>query len=185
MTVTLRPPANTFAAFAKGSNASASARESASRDDEASSAAAPAGTREGARRAVSKAVTYDRKTLFELRDANARVTSELPVELATSALEIVKNELNAAIAREQGSVWGKLQTKAKPAEESKGEKVGTTVEGGRTPAVVTTEETVKEASEKSASAVGVERGEELGHAEVRKNALAQRPTAKLRHVEPR
>ena len=40
----------------------------------------------------------------------------------------------------------------------KGEKVGTTVEGGRTPAVVTTEETVKEASEKSASAVGVERG---------------------------
>ena len=138
MTVTLRPPANTFAAFAKGSNASASARESASRD-EASSAAAPAGTREGARRAVSKAVTYDRKTLFELRDANARVTSELPVELATSALEIVKNELNAAIAREQGSVWGKLQTKAKPAEESKGEKVGTTVEGGRTPAVVTTE----------------------------------------------
>ena len=128
MTVTLRPPANTFAAFAKGSNASASARESASRDDEASSAAAPAGTREGARRAVSKAVTYDRKTLFELRDANARVTSELPVELATSALEIVKNELNAAIAREQGSGWGKLQTKAKPAEESKGEKVGTTVE---------------------------------------------------------
>ena len=104
MTVTLRPPANTFAAFAKGSNASASARESASRDDEASSAAAPAGTREGARRAVSKAVTYDRKTLFELRDANARVTSELPVELATSALEIVKNELNAAIAREQERV---------------------------------------------------------------------------------
>ena len=48
------------------------------------------GTRAGARRAVSKAVTYDRKTLFELRDANARVTSELPVELATSALEIVK-----------------------------------------------------------------------------------------------
>ena len=158
MTVTLRPPANTFAAFAKGSNASASARESASRDDEASSAAAPAGTREGARRAVSKAVTYDRKTLFELRDANARVTSELPVELATSALEIVKNELNAAIAREQGSVWGKLQTKPKPAEESKGEKVATTVEAGRTPVVVTTEETVKEASEKSASTVGVERG---------------------------
>ena len=157
MTVTLRPPANTFAAFAKGSNASASARESASRD-EASSAAAPAGTREGARRAVSKAVTYDRKTLFELRDANARVTSELPVELATSALEIVKNELNAAIAREQGSVWGKLQTKPKPMEESKGEKVGTTVEGSRTPVTVTTEETVKEASEKSASAVGVERG---------------------------
>ena len=160
MTVTLRPPANTFAAFAKGSNASASARGNASRDDAASSsaAAAPVNAREEGRRAVSSAVTYDRKTLLELRDANARVTSELPVELATSALEIVKNELNAAIAREQGSVWGKLQTKPKPMEESKGEKVGTTVEGSRTPAQVTTEETVKEASEKSASAVGVERG---------------------------
>ena len=32
------------------------------------------------------------------------------------------------------------------------------MEGGRTPVVVTTEETVKEASEKSASTVGVERG---------------------------
>lgn len=28
-------------------------------------------------------------------------------------------------------------------------------------------------------------GEELGHAEIRKNALTQRPTAELRHVEPR
>ena len=159
MTVTLRPPANTFAAFAKGSNASANARGNASRDDDASSAAAaPVNAREEGRRAISSAVTYDRKTLLELRDANARVTSELPVELATSALEIVKNELNAAIAREQGSVWGKLQTKPKPMEESKGEKVGTTVEGSRTPVTVTTEETVKEASEKSASAVGVERG---------------------------
>ena len=91
MTVTLRPPANTFAAFAKGSNASASARGNASRDD-ASAAAAPANTREGARRAISSAVTYDRKTLFELRDANARVTSELPVELATSALDADKSK---------------------------------------------------------------------------------------------
>ena len=95
MTVTLRPPANTFAAFAKGSNASANARGNASRDDDASSAAAaPVNAREEGRRAISSAVTYDRKTLLELRDANARVTSELPVELATSALEIVKNRLS-------------------------------------------------------------------------------------------
>ena len=51
-------------------------------------------------------IRYTRDELTAVRDAES-FNAEIPVELATSTLEIVKNEINADIEKKEGSVWGR------------------------------------------------------------------------------
>ena len=162
MTVTLRPPTDVFGAFARGSRASATATAPTSAPPTAPTSA-PTATKATTERerASADAVTYDRATLIALRDANEAVTHELPVELATSTLEIVKNELNAAIAAREGSVWGTHQGKSKTAATAANATATATEE--ETTTTTTKEEPVAEAaSEKSTAAAAAAVGAESG-----------------------
>lgn len=155
MTVTLRPPTDVFGAFARGSRGTATATAPATAPPTAPPTATTNATTNARARASADAVTYDKATLIALRDANEAATHELPVELAMSTLEIVKNELNAAIAAREGSVWGTHQGKSKTA--SNANATANAAEEEKSTTVATTEEEPRAdaASEKSTAAVAV------------------------------
>jgi len=120
----LRPPSGVLAAFAHGStftsNTSANAKtpgggasattKAASGDASSTTRTTGGGDGEGdASRTSSSdapAIRYTRSELTAVRDAE-NFNAEMPVELATSTLEIVKNEINADIEKKEGSVWGR------------------------------------------------------------------------------
>ena len=126
----LRPPSGVLAAFAHGStftnnNSAADAVKTGpggasasghgkpqSGDDASSSSSTKTKSHDGegdASRSSSSdapAIRYTRSELTAVRDAE-NFNAEIPVELATSTLEIVKNEINADIEKKEGSVWGR------------------------------------------------------------------------------
>jgi translation initiation factor 4G len=123
----LRPPSGVLAAFACGStNSSTSAKTTttttgASTGDggkpnassASSSSSKPTTTSASGGDASSQTsssdaptIRYTRNELTAVRDAES-FNAEIPVELATSTLEIVKNEINADIEKKEGSVWGR------------------------------------------------------------------------------
>ena len=123
----LRPPSGVLAAFACGStNSSTSAKttttttgastgdggkpnaSSASASSSKPTATSASGGDASSQTSSSDAPTirYTRNELTAVRDAES-FNAEIPVELATSTLEIVKNEINADIEKKEGSVWGR------------------------------------------------------------------------------
>lgn len=123
----LRPPSGVLAAFARGStfvsnsaggktagggaSASASVHGKAHSGDASSTQTTKSHDGEGGASRSSSAsdapaIRYTRSELTAVRDAE-NFNAEIPVELATSTLEIVKNEINADIEKKEGSVWGR------------------------------------------------------------------------------
>lgn len=121
----LRPPSGVLAAFAHGStftavNSAGTGKTPAGGgkpqggDASTSSMTSRTKSRDGEGDASQQssstsdapAIRYARSELTAVRDAE-NFNAEIPVELATSTLEIVKNEINAEIERKEGSVWGR------------------------------------------------------------------------------
>ena len=136
----LRPPSGVLAAFSHGSafNSSSSvkttgAESTAGRGGGNDSTHASAKTTARTTDATDgPTIRYARDELTAVRDAES-FRAEMPVELATSTLEIVKNEINAEIEKREGSVWGRhVKEDAKP-------KGGERVEGERGEAAATPE----------------------------------------------
>ena len=116
MTPALRPRVDIRAFGARGSGRGADATVDAStevvsaKDGSSATAGGGRGTDEDGdarARGIGSAVThaYDRATMLAMRTSMG--ASELPVELSASTIECVLNDANEAVARAEGSVWGK------------------------------------------------------------------------------
>ena len=128
----LRPPSGVLAAFSHGSAFNSSSSSSSVKTTGAESTAGRGGndsthssTKTTARTTDATdgpTIRYARDELTAVRDAES-FRAEMPVELATSTLEIVKNEINAEIEKREGSVWGRhVKEDAKPKSGVEGER---------------------------------------------------------------
>ena len=108
-TISLRPQSGVYESFAQGSTPNGAAKASATTAvTSASAAAAPGGSSSSPSSSSSTAPThaYDKAALIAISQ-DPSFECVLPVELSTSTLEVVKNQLNADIEKAEGSVWGR------------------------------------------------------------------------------
>ena len=125
--ISLRPKTGLYESFAQGSTPNGAAAVKASSavaaESSASAAAAPGGATSSASSASSASAAapthaYDKATLIAISQDPA-FECMLPVELSTSTLEVVKNQLNADIEKAEGSVWGRhVKEDLKPAKKA-------------------------------------------------------------------
>ena len=110
MTISLRPQSGVYESFAQGSTPNGAAKASgATAVTSASAAAAPGGsttTSSSSSSSTAPTHAYDKAALIAIRQ-DPSFECVLPVELSTSTLEVVKNQLNADIEKAEGSVWGR------------------------------------------------------------------------------
>jgi len=111
-TISLRPQSGVYESFAQGSTPNGAPKASASATTAVTSASAAAAPGDSSSPSSSSSSStapthaYDKAALIAISQ-DPSFECVLPVELSTSTLEVVKNQLNADIEKAEGSVWGR------------------------------------------------------------------------------